>query len=147
VRRAVVGILVTHLVVALLGRMVSRRLHRGDETSEEFQVAAIGGGRQLRSRARGLRSGSAVAVMGGVQLDLTGADLIPQGAALDLLAVMGGVEVRVPPTWTVAVVDSSVAGGVAVAVSAAEDLPRGSPRLAVRARAVMGGIRVAAASR
>jgi hypothetical protein len=132
---------------AAVGAVLSRRLARGDESSSELRVAAICWGRDLNARAEGLRSIEAIAVMGGIDLDLTAATPAREGASLDVLAVMGGVDVTVPHTWRVQVEDNAAAGGVEISVTDDGDLPADAPRLDVRVRAYFGGVRVAAAAR
>jgi hypothetical protein len=83
--------------------------------------------------------------MGGIDLDLTGATPAPGGAALEVLAVMGGVDVTVRDTWRVQVEHDAVAGGVEVRVTSDEDLPADAPRLDVHVRATFGGVKVATA--
>ena len=48
------------------------------------------------------RGGDLTAFMGGCSIDLRAASIPPgEAAVLDVLALMGGVEVFVPPTWVV----------------------------------------------
>lgn len=132
----IVGIQVLGSVVGLL---ISRRLSRGDEQSDEFAVAAFLGGKKFTSTAANLRSGSAVTSMGGIDLDLRGATLDPAGAHLDLRATMGGIQVTVPETWLVEVDEEVVAGELEVSVTPAEDLPKDAPKLHVHAVARFAG--------
>jgi hypothetical protein len=76
--------------------------------------------------------------MGGGKLDLRDAVLAPAGAVVDVLAMMGGFEIIVPPTWSVDVQVTPFMGGC-------EDrtvppaIPTG-PRLAIRGFVMMGGL-------
>ena len=65
------------------------------------------------SAASPFRGGDITAIMGGGQLDLRLAT-IPQGeeAILDIVAVMGGVEILVPSTWEVSTPIMPFMGGV-----------------------------------
>lgn len=130
--------------VPAIGAVLSRILASGDESSSDLRVAAIGGGREVEARSERLRSLEAIAVMGGIELDLTDATPDPDAAAVDVLAVMGGVEVTVPETWVVEVEQEVVAGGVDVRVPDPETLPSDAPRLTIRVRAYMGGVEVRA---
>lgn len=116
-----------------------RRAPPGGESSDEFRVAAILGGKRFRSTARRLRAGSVVASMGGVELDLRDATLDPDGATLDVDATMGGVQIMVPPNWAVEIDKQALAGGVEARVTARESLPEDAPHLHVRAAVRMGG--------
>ncbi len=125
-----------------LGQVFASRLTRGDEQSDSFSTAAVCGGRQFRSYAAELRSAAAVAIMGGIDLDLSHAHLAAEGAELDLQATMGGIRVMVPADWAVDVDAQQTAGGFQARVTPAEDLPDDAPHLSVRAVARLGGVLV-----
>lgn len=127
-----------------VGQVLSSRMSRGDEQSDVFQVAAVCGGRQFRSYARDLRSAAAVATMGGIDLDLSHAHLVAEGAHLDLRATMGGIKVVVPADWSVHVDAQQTAGGCETRVTPVEDLSEDAPQLRVHAVARMGGVLVTA---
>ena len=125
---------------AIIGQAIAKKLARGDESSDDFQVAAVMGGKQFHSTAGQLRHGSAIASLGGVELDLREATLAPDGAELDLKATLGGVSVIVPDTWAVDVDEDVEAGEVNVEVTPAAKLPEDAPKLHIDARARMGGV-------
>ncbi len=137
--RPVCVFLTISAVASAMGRIVARRLSRGDEESDEFRIAAICGGKQFRSCAKHLRSGSIVVSMGGIDVDLRDATLDPAGANLDLNVTTGGVQVVVPETWAVDVEGSALAGGFDSDVTPAENLPDDAPKLHVRAVVRFGG--------
>jgi hypothetical protein len=83
--------------------------------------------------------GKATAVFGGVELDLRGALLGSDGARLELVAVLGGVDVVLPRGWDVRISGPAVLGGTDDRTLPA---PEGAPRLDVRASAVLGGVTV-----
>jgi hypothetical protein len=130
------------VIAGAVSQLVAKRLTGGDETSDEFQLAAIGGGKEFKSRAPALRSASAVAVLGGVELDVRDAALAPEGATLDVTAVLGGVEVTVPPGWAVEVESRGKLGGVDTRLIESADLPVGAPTLHVTTNAWLGGIEI-----
>lgn len=127
----------------LLGTLAARLLIRpeGDANSDEFARVAIMGSDRFRSHAANLRRGTVIAVMGGVELDLTDAHLAP-GAEVTILAIWGGVDVRVPPKWRVVTEAAAYLGDVRRDVEGQADLPQDAPTLIVNARAVMGGIHI-----
>jgi Cell wall-active antibiotics response 4TMS YvqF len=114
----------------------------GDEDSDEFRVAAIGAGKQFGSRAAGLRSGSAVALMGGAEIDLREATLDPGGATLDVTAILGGVQVTLPAGWNVQVESHGLLGGVDTQLTPATDLLPGAASLKVSTNTWLGGIQI-----
>jgi Cell wall-active antibiotics response LiaF, C-terminal len=127
-----------------VGRIVSQRLSYGGPDADEFSIATICGGVDRTSTAPSLRRGEVLAYMGGVDLDLTEATLDPDGAALELRACMGGVNVTVPDTWRVTVEAEQTAGGVETQLAPVDELPDDAPSLGISARVLMGGVMVAA---
>jgi predicted membrane protein len=138
-RRLVITILAVQVIAWAIGQVVTRRLTKGDEDSDDFRVAAIMGGRTFHSHARQFTSGAAIAGMGGIDIDLRDATLDPRGATLDLNATMGGIQVVVPEGWAVDIDANAVAGGVDSNVTPVDDLPDDAPRLHIHAVTRMGG--------
>jgi hypothetical protein len=91
-----------------------------------------------RQSSPALRGGSVTAVMGGIELDLRKAALAEGTAYLDVLALWGGIDIKVPTGW-------AVDGRVIPFAGAFEnkvDSPAVStgPRLVVRGHAIMGAV-------
>lgn len=139
---SVVKVVVLLAGLAALSQVLSRRRTFGDETSDEFGIAAYIGGVERTCTASSLRRGSVSAVLGGVDLDLRGATLDPAGADLDLSATLGGVNVTVPSEWRVIVEDRAMLGGVEALVTDPEELPDTTPLLRVEASARLGGVAI-----
>jgi hypothetical protein len=139
IRKPLATILAVQVLAWAVGQVVARVLAIGDEHSDEFRIATLSSGREFHGTADRFRSGSALALMGGLKLDLRDVTLDPEGAVLELNATMGGIEVRVPEDWAVDVDERSIAGGFEANVTAPEDLPDDAPVLHVRARNLMGG--------
>ena len=83
-----------------------------------------------------------VAIMGGVELDFTGATLSAMETVMNVTAIMGGVEITVPEGMTV------IVDGVGI-MGAFEDTARQSygpeaPKLRVKGVAIMGGVEIKA---
>jgi hypothetical protein len=77
--------------------------------------------------------------MGGCEIDLRNAG-IDGDATIDVFAMWGGIEIRVPETWT-------VVGRVTPLLGGFEDSTRalpgaGNQRLIVRGLVIMGGIEI-----
>jgi len=130
-----------------IGQLIARRLSRGDESSDEFELAVVMGGKEFRSYAEQLRSGTVTTIWGGTSLDLRAAALSPGGADLELRTIMSGTEVRVPPTWRVEIDQTVSAGEFAVDLPGADDLPEGAPTLRIRATTRIGGVLVTSTRR
>jgi predicted membrane protein len=140
--RVVAIIFAIQVVGFIVGSLISRKMTKGDEDSDDFTVAAIMGGKQFRSHADHLRSGTVIASLGGVELDLRDATLDSTGATLDLRATMGGIQAIVPDDWAVDVDTETTAGEVDVKVTPIEDLPADAPKLHIDAATRMGGVQV-----
>ena len=140
--RAMFWLALAQAATMAVGQLISSRMTEGDEKSDVFRLAAVFGGKQFRSAAASLKSGTAVATMGGIDLDLSHAQLGEEGAYLDLRANMGGIKVLVPSHWSVDVDVEQTAGGCETRVTPLEELPTDAPRLNVHAVARMGGVLV-----
>jgi hypothetical protein len=112
----------------------------GDEGDDSFSIVAVIGGRNFESSAEHFAEGSALAVMGGIDLDLNSATLAP-GAKLDLRAFMGGIEVSVPASWRVEIIATERMGEVIHDLDGDGQNNEG-PLLLVYASATMGGISI-----
>jgi predicted membrane protein len=75
-------------------------------------------------------------VFGGVTIDLRNAQLDPEGARLDVTALLGGVEILVPKGWRVTTSGTPILGGIdnKTAGEAAE-----GPELRIDALTILGG--------
>jgi hypothetical protein len=110
---------------------------QGDEDSNELSLVAVLDGVELKSRATAFRGGSMFALIGGIEADLTDAKLAP-GAQLSVHALVGGIEVEIPPGWRVESNVKAISGGVDVP----DDGDPDAPVLVLDGLAVMGGIQV-----
>jgi predicted membrane protein len=79
------------------------------------------------------------AVMGGIELDLRQATL-PEDAVIELFAFWGGIEIYVPPDWTVTSKVTTLLGGFVDKRRPTSVVP--TKTLTVRGMVVMGGIEV-----
>lgn len=80
------------------------------------------------------------ATLGGVKLDLTGAPMAGESATIDLFALMGGVEILVPPDWTVITKVTTFMGGCSDK-RRPSTLPR-TKQLIVQGFTMMGGVEI-----
>ena len=84
---------------------------------------------------------SAVAVMGGVEIDLTHATFEDQETTIQAFALMGGIEITVPPDITVHVTGGGLMGGFGGRI-ANQVGPPGAPVVRITGFAMMGGVDV-----
>ncbi len=130
--------------IAQTVRLVMRRQAPGsaDPLADEFDLVNIMDGTEWGSHASALRAGTVKNVMGGVELDLSDAQLSPEGARLEVSTIMGGTEIAVPRGWRVIVIGDAVAGSNEVDVTPEDDLSDDSPTLTIIAKTVCGGLEV-----
>ncbi len=114
----------------------------GDEESDDIALAAVANGIDLYSRATSFRGGSARAIMGGLQLDLTGETLDSAGVRLEMSALIGRAQVIISDAWRTRVRTSRAALG-GIECPSDEDLANATgPILDLNLRAILGGVEV-----
>ena len=134
------------LVMQAMGRRT--REASGAYSDDTLSVFAVMSGIKRTSTSSQFRGGEVTALMGGAHLDLRQASIPPgQEAVLDIFAVMGGCEITVPPSWTVATPIVPIMGGVddkrlPPLPGAAGVVGTPAPRLVVRGLLLMGGIEI-----
>jgi predicted membrane protein len=116
------------------------RRHRGPaDERDTVSALAVLGGFSRGSNSRRFRGGDLTVFMGGCEIDLRQAAINGE-ATIDVFAMWGGIELRVPEDWTVISRVNAVLGGV-------EDKTRpplglSTHRLTIRGVVVMGGIEI-----
>jgi hypothetical protein len=85
----------------------------GDATQStlDFNRADVFGGGKVRVTSKNFRGGKWLAVIGGSQVDFTGANMEGNEATLNIVAVFGGGEIIVPRNWEVQVQGMAFFGG------------------------------------
>jgi hypothetical protein len=117
------------------------------DSTERVGVFAVMGEHQQLNSSPSFRGGEMTCVMGRCQLDLRQATVAPgQEAVIDVFAVMGGAQIRLPAEWTVDVRAVPIIGGVKDRRpkdrrTDVNDLP-GAPRLVIRGFIMMGGLNI-----
>ncbi|HEY4368148.1 MAG TPA: DUF5668 domain-containing protein [Steroidobacteraceae bacterium] len=82
-----------------------------DEHSEFVRTFAVMSGNELRPVSRPFRGADLSAVMAGIKLDLTDARMEGDTATIEIFAFWGGIEIYVPPDWTVSSRVATFMGG------------------------------------
>lgn len=132
------------LLLVLLGgsivwRSVTGRRPAPADTNSIVSAVAILGGVNRGNNSGTFRGGDLTAIMGGCEVDLRQAKINGE-AIVDVFAMWGGIEIKVPDDWT-------VIGRVTPLLGGFEDKtrpPQGASehRLVVRGFVLMGGIEV-----
>jgi hypothetical protein len=106
--------------------------------AEPETLLAVFGGAERKGRFRAGRSLKAVAVFGGVEIDLTEATFDAPELVIHCTAVFGGVEIRVPDHVTLRGGGAGIFGGFEVRHQESTE-PHG-PVVTVKGAAVFGGV-------
>lgn len=109
------------------------------EHTDEVDVDASFSGAKLRNDTRDFKGGRISVTFGGVELDLREAAMIAPEAILQVNAMFGGIELRVPRDWQVVVQASATMGAVEDKTSPP---PAPEHRLVLRGEAMFGGIEI-----
>ena len=119
--------------IVIVARAAGMEVSTGD--SRNF-IAVFGPRKEVLTE---ISSARAVAVMGGVELDLTNATMTQSPAVIECFTMWGGIEIFVPDTWEVVGEVVPFMAGFEINVA-----PAGAPqrRLIVRGTAIMAGIEV-----
>jgi hypothetical protein len=133
------------LMLVFVGAMIvwqglrGRRDRGGAPSHDTVNAVAILSGVKRGSNSTAFRGGELSAFMGGCEVDLRQA-AINGDATLDVFAMWGGIEIRVPENWT-------IIGQVTPLLGGFEDQTGAPPtatahRLTVRGMVVMGGVEI-----
>ncbi len=134
------------LVLVLVGGNLLWGVLRGRrkviaDAADSFSATAVLGGVTRRITAQDFSGGSAMALMGGCEVDLTGCPGDGGAAEIFAFAMWGGVDIKVPEDWEVRMEGAALLGGFE---DSRERSAVGASRkvLTVRGIAIMGGVEV-----
>jgi len=109
----------------------------------QFSIVNIFSGSRRNMESPDFRGGEIVSVFGGVRLDLRRAKMTVPEAVIDINAVFGGVEIRVPEYWNVESRGAGVFGGFDdKTIHPRTDPSIKTPQLIVTGAAVFGGVSI-----
>lgn len=142
------GLVLFLVVISVFGwRTQARRAADGEPkgTDQTMSLVGIMGEDARLVSAPDFGRANMLSVMGSTRLDLRKAGLTPgREAIVDIVGVMGGVEIRVPREWVVDVKAVAIMGGVNDQRPArgpdAPPLPTDAPKLVITGVVVMGGL-------
>lgn len=130
------------LLVLLGGSLVWRglagRRPAPNDTNSVISAVAVLSGVNRGNNSASFRGGDLTAIMGGCEIDLRQAQINGE-AVIDVFAMWGGIEIKVPETWTVVSQVTPFMGGF-------DDKTRppqaGAHRLIVRGFILMAGVEI-----
>lgn len=138
------------LLFIFLGVQLTMRALRGSQggapgassdVDDYVRSFAVMSGISRRNASQAFRGGDLSAVMGGIQLDLDQAKPLGGRAVIDVFAVWGGIEIRVPEDWRVEMEATPVMAGVESSARLAPGV-EAVGTLVVRGFVMMGGVEV-----
>lgn len=137
------------IVIILIGVAILKHGYgasKGRSTDVDYiDHSTILGGGEYRYTSKTLKGGRLFAFMGGCEIDLREADIEGDEMVIDIFAMMGGVEIKVPDSWQVTMRGFPLMGGfgdkTSQKQSGAEVSSKGK-RLLVKGTAIMGGIEI-----
>jgi hypothetical protein len=120
------------------GRVARTSGVAGAGADNVVDIVAVLGGFERRVSVPDFRGGEITAVMGGCALDLREASIVKE-AVINVFTIWGGINIKVPPDWTVVLNGTPLMGGFSEKTVTPPD---GSKRLVITGYAIMGGVEV-----
>ena len=111
-----------------------------ESIDDTFERSVIFMAFNRRITSRNFRFGKVSAVFGGFNLDFRGAEMEGNQAVLQIEAVFGGGEVRIPPTWRVSVTAHEIAGAFVDETHSLPDAAAPAKVLVIHGTTVFGGV-------
>jgi|SRR5208283_3780652 len=108
--------------------------------SGDLHAEAVFSGNHQRITSKNFKGGKVAAVFGELKIDLTEAEIEGDEAMIQLDAVFGAVEIRVPITWVVVSRGAAVFGEYSDRTVHAQPPGPGAKRLVVKGGAVFGSV-------
>jgi hypothetical protein len=127
-----------HMLLRAIGR---RRDQAPSDAPSHLSEWAVFGGTKRQCSAQDFEGGECIAVFGGVEIDLRKAAMQKDQVTVDANAMFGGVEMKVPETWTVTVKGVGIFGGYEDKTIQPVNVER-RQHLIVTGYAIFGGVTV-----
>lgn len=132
-------LLLIALGASIVWQSLSRQRSQSGSVESTVNAFALMSSIERKNSARDFLGGDLTAIMGGCQLDLTQAEVGPDGAEIDTFALWGGVEIKVPPDWAIISKVVPIMGGFTDHSRPPRDTKK---RLVVKGMAIMGGVEI-----
>lgn len=114
-----------------------------DTSGEKIDIFCLLSGADYSTHSLNLTGGNVVTILGGADIDIRDADTQAEQFVLDVTAIMGGVNLKVPAHWQVTINVVPFMGGIANKTTClAERMNLPKKQLLITGTVVMGGIDV-----
>lgn len=110
----------------------------GDGKRTEWHVSLLGG-REIRGKQRLDHDIFSISVIGGMDLDLSQAEIAAPEVTITKMSILGGFDATTPENVRVEVSGFNLIGGRKINVAAP---PSGAPVLRIRAFSILGGVKI-----
>jgi len=110
------------------------------ESAPQLSAFAMLGGAEHRISSPDFKGGDATAILGGCKIDLRQAVIKDGQAVIDTFALWGGIEILVPPEWSLVSLGTPILGAFEDKTRPAQ--PATGPRLVIKGVAIMGGVEI-----
>lgn len=129
------------IIAAGLSVMIQAKNRKNIPTNSKNSddISSIFSGNESINSSKNYEGGSVTAIFGGSMLDLRDAT-IKDTATLDVFALCGGIELKVPRDWQVVVKTTAIAGGVENRAYANTNAK--APKLVITGTVLLGGVEI-----
>jgi len=112
-----------------------------DLTTDDLRISQVFSGTRRRIDSPDFKGGSAEVVFGSAEIDMTAARLSGGQATVVLSAVLGSIELLVPPDWQVKVEGTPILGSIEQSKTSPSDAEK-KGTLMVKASVVLGSVHI-----
>jgi predicted membrane protein len=137
------------ILVMVLGVMIiwisahHKRRHLAMVSENQISKFVMFGGEETRITAKSFEGGDLTLVFAGADLDFRDADIAGESAVLNISAIFGGAEIKVPPHFETTIQGTPILGGFENKTRVPDRIPENErKKLIIKATAIFGGIEV-----
>jgi len=114
---------------------------KGQGSTDYISLSMVLGGGEFKFNTQNFKGGKIDALMGGGSIDLRKAEIQEDEVFMDVFALWGGIEIRVPEHWQVNVQVTPLLGGMD---NKTAHIPSEGPakKLTIKGTAIMGGVEI-----